>query len=206
MDKFLWRRRQLLLYFGLGVVGTIGTSACTNSSLSKTSTSDPIPSPSSAHSLPISSKVVANVPTGRPLPEFQGISQWLNSGPIKAADLKGSVALIQIWTFACINCQRTLPYITRWHRQYEAKGLKVVGVHTPELPFEREVNNIKNALKEHEITYPVAVDNDFKTWNAYHNSFWPHLFLADRNGMLLYDHIGEGAYDETEHRIQQLLG
>jgi len=199
MDKSLWRRRQLLLYFGLGVVGTVGTSACAHPSLSKTSSSAP-------SNIPTSSKVVASAPTGRPLPEFQGISQWLNSDPLKAADLKGSVVLVQIWTFACINCQRTLPYITRWHRQYEAKGLKVIGVHTPELPFEREVNNIKRALKEHQITYPVPIDNDFKTWNAYHNSFWPHLFLADRNGMLLYDHIGEGAYDETEHKIQQLLG
>jgi thiol-disulfide isomerase/thioredoxin len=200
MDKSLLRRRQLLLYFGLGAVGSIATSGCTHS---KPAISSPSNIPASTS---ISTKTIAESPSGKRLPEFQGITQWLNSEPLTVGDLKGSVVLVQIWTFACINCQRTLPYITRWHRQYAAKGLKVIGVHTPELPFEREVDNIKKALKQRQITYPVPVDNDYKTWNAYDNKYWPHLFLADRNGVLRYDHIGEGAYDETEQKINQLLG
>ena len=140
------------------------------------------------------------------LPEFQGISQWLNSNPLSIQDLQGSVVMIQFWTFGCINCQRTLPYVTRWHEQYAAKGLKIIGVHTPEFAFERDVNNIKNAMQKHGINYTVALDNEFKTWKAYGNEYWPHLYLADREGKLRYDHIGEGAYTQTEQTIKQLLG
>jgi thiol-disulfide isomerase/thioredoxin len=140
------------------------------------------------------------------LPEFQGIQQWLNSNPILIADLKGKVVLVQFWTFSCINCQRTLPYVTGWHRQYADNGLSVIGVHTPEFAFEHDPNNIKQAMQKHGITYPVPIDNDFKTWNAYSNGYWPHLFLADRQGLLRYDHVGEGAYDTTEQTIRQLLG
>lgn len=190
MDKSLLRRRQLLLYFGLGVVG-VGATTAVQPGFRATAISTPN---------------VANLPNSHSLPEFQGISQWLNSAPLQPVDLKSNVVLVQFWTFACINCQRTLPYITRWHRQYTAKGLKVIGVHTPEFPFEREVKNIKRALQQHQITYPVPLDNEFKTWNAYDNQYWPHLFLADRNGILHYDHIGEGAYDKTEETIRQLLG
>lgn len=195
MNKYLLRRRQLLLYFGLGVVGTVGATAFVLPGSRQTATSAP------------SNIITSDAKLGRQsLPEFQGISQWLNSAPLQTADLKGNVVLVQFWTFACINCQRTLPYVTRWHRQYASKGLKVIGVHTPEFPFEREVNNIKRALQQHRITYPVPVDNEFKTWQAYNNQYWPHLFLADRNGILRYNHIGEGAYDETEQTIRQLLG
>lgn len=201
MDKSLLRRRQLLLYFGLGVVGT---TALLRRSWEETATSTSI-SASTPDTIP-TSDTVAKLPTGKSLPEFQGISQWLNSAPLKASDLKGNVVLVQFWTFSCINCQRTLPYITRWHQQYADKGLKVIGVHTPEFPFERDVNNVKRALKQRQITYAVPLDNQFKTWNAYDNQYWPHLFLADRNGILRYDHIGEGAYDETEQTIRKLLG
>lgn len=151
-------------------------------------------------------EVAALPPPRHSLPEFQGIQQWLNSKPLSISDLKGKVVLVQFWTFACINCQRTLPYVTRWHRQYADKGLRVIGVHTPEFAFEREPNNIKQAMQKHGITYPVPIDNDFKTWKAYNNGYWPHLFLADRQGLLRYDHIGEGAYDTTEQTIRQLLG
>jgi thiol-disulfide isomerase/thioredoxin len=140
------------------------------------------------------------------LPEFEGISAWLNSEPLTIADLKGSVVLVQFWTLGCINCLRTLPYMARWHRQYAAQGLKVVGIHTPEFAYERDLNNIKKAIQQHQITYPVPVDNAFKTWNAYSNQYWPHLFLADRQGLIRYDHIGEGAYDTTEQTIRKLLG
>jgi thiol-disulfide isomerase/thioredoxin len=143
---------------------------------------------------------------GERLPEFQGISQWLNTAPLTVANLKGNVILVQFWTLGCINCQRTLPAIVQWHQKYASKGLNVIGVHTPEFPFERDINNVKQALKKHQITYPVAIDNEFQTWNAYNNQYWPHLFLADRQGIRRYDHIGEGAYDQTEQTIRQLLG
>ena len=145
------------------------------------------------------------VASDKSLPEFQGISTWLNSSPLTTADLKGNVVLVQFWTFSCINCQRTLPYIVQWHQKYADQGLKVIGIHTPEFAFERETNNIQKALQEHQITYAVPVDNEYKTWKAYENNFWPHLFLADRQGILRYDHIGEGAYDQTEQTIRQLL-
>jgi thiol-disulfide isomerase/thioredoxin len=209
MNKLSQQRRQLLFYLGLGFVGTGAATALGLSS--KKAHSNPVANSSSPLSTAIPLKVetiesAALPPVGKSLPEFQGISQWLNSAPLAIADLKGSVVLVQFWTFSCINCQRTLPYITRWHQQYATKGLKVIGVHTPEFPFERDANNIKKALKQHQITYPVPIDNDYKTWNAYNNQYWPHLFLADRQGLLRYDHIGEGAYDETEQTIRQLLG
>ncbi|MFE1748654.1 thioredoxin family protein [Coleofasciculus sp. H7-2] len=203
MDKNLLRRRQLLWYFGLGVVGA-GLATTTLKSSRKTDTSTLLTSTRSAASTP---DAVAALPTAdKALPEFQGISQWINSDPVKTSDLKGKVVLVQFWTFACINCQRTLPYITRWHQEYAAQGLKVIGIHTPEFPFERDANNVKRALKQHKIAYPVPLDNEFKTWNAYNNQYWPHLFLADRQGFGRYDHIGEGAYEETEQTIRQLLG
>jgi thiol-disulfide isomerase/thioredoxin len=139
------------------------------------------------------------------LPEFQGIQTWLNSAPLTVADLKGKVVAIHIWTFACINCQRTIPYIVGLNKKYAAQGLQVVGIHTPEFPYERDVNNIRDAIKKHGITYPNAVDNNFKMWRAYNNEYWPHLFIADRTGRIRYDHIGEGAYPENEQMIRKLL-
>ncbi|MEH2164638.1 MAG: thioredoxin family protein [Nostoc sp.] len=201
MNHNLLHRRQLLFYIGLGVVG-IGA-ATTLSNFKKVNA--PSISPATSNNTQ-DSETIVKTPAGKSLPEFQGISEWLNSTPLAIADLKGSVILIQFWTFACINCQRTLPYITKWHRQYEAQGLKVIGIHTPEFAFERDPNNIKKALQKHQITYPVPVDNEYKTWNAYENQYWPHLFLADRQGLLQYDHIGEGAYEKTEQTIRQLLG
>ncbi|MDX2216305.1 MAG: thioredoxin family protein [Oculatellaceae cyanobacterium bins.114] len=195
------QRRQLLGYFGLGIVGAGATALLlqrnTRSSLPEQTTSlADVPAPSNPSSLP----------EPMHLPEFQGISQWLNSEPLTIADLRGNVVLIQFWTFACINCIRTLPYVVGWHQQYAEQGLRVIGVHSPEFAFEREVSNIQSALTEHQITYPVPLDNEFKTWKAYKNRFWPHLFLADRDGILRYDHIGEGAYEETEQTIRRLLG
>jgi thiol-disulfide isomerase/thioredoxin len=200
MNKSFVRRRQILMYLGLGAAAAVTPSLYSkfvDKSESPNLLSD------KAHD---GSAIAAPSPGGIPLPEFQGISQWLNSPPLTRNSLKGSVALIQIWTFSCINCQRTLPYVIDWHRKYAVKGLKVVGVHTPEFAFERDINNIENALKKEGITYPIAVDNDFKTWNAYNNKYWPHLFLADRQSIIRYDHAGEGAYDTTEQTIRRLLG
>lgn len=200
MDKVSRQRRQLLLYLGLGVLGAGGVTAL-GLGTRKTNPAATL-LPTLATTQPQAAALAA---PGKALPDFQGIQQWLNSDPLTIADLKGNVVLIQFWTFACINCQRTLPHITQWHRQYAAQGLKVIGIHTPEFAFERDPNNIKRALRQHQITYPVPVDNDYKTWKAYSNEYWPHLFLADRRGLMRYDHIGEGAYDTTEQTIQQLL-
>jgi thiol-disulfide isomerase/thioredoxin len=193
-------RRRMLTYLGLGAAAAATPSIF--SKLAGTSGSANFLSDKAMEG----TAIAAPSPGGIPLPEFQGISAWLNSSPLTRNSLKGSVAFIHIWTFSCINCQRTLPYVVDWHRKYAAKGLKVVSVHTPEFSFERDVNNIKNAIQKHGITYPVAVDNEFKTWNAYNNKYWPHLFLADRQGIIRYDHAGEGAYDTTEQTIRRLLG
>ncbi|WP_319419175.1 thioredoxin family protein [Pleurocapsa sp. FMAR1] len=202
MDKVSRQRRQVLFYLGLGVVGAGVTAALGVGTKGNNSTATALPTPAATKAETASAALAA---AGKQLPDFQGIQQWLNSDPLAIADLKGNVVLIQFWTFACINCQRTLPYIVKWNSKYAAQGLRVVGIHTPEFAFEREPNNIKRALKQHQITYPVPVDNEYKTWNAYSNQYWPHLFLADRHGFMRYDHIGEGAYDTTEQTIQQLL-
>lgn len=207
MDKHLLHRRRLLWYFGLGALGS-GAAALASRNLAQKWDVELPDLSATLSDRPTTNKATTPalaLPAQMPLPEFQGISQWLNSAPLTIADLKGSVVLIQFWTFACINCQRTLPYVTSWHQQYAAQGLKVIGIHTPEFAFEREVGNIEAALAEHQIEYPVPIDNEFTTWRAYSNRYWPHLFLADREGIVRYDHIGEGAYEQTEQAIRQLL-
>ncbi len=207
---YLTRRRNVLAYLGLGLTGaTIATALNGCSTQNSISSANAKPQGSTSGSTNGSTNGSTSGSTSgstKSLPEFTGIQEWLNSSPLTIADLKGSVVLIQIWTFACINCQRTLPYVTKWHQTYANQGLKVVGIHTPEFPFERDVNQIKAALNKHRITYPIAVDNQHKMWTAYDNEYWPHLFLADRRGIVQYDHIGEGAYDRTEQKIRQLLG
>gem|GEM_PF-360932 len=205
LNQRLFNRRHLLWYLGLGIAGAGGATL-----LHKNfgTIAQPIASPQNQAntSLAPTKDTLANSPIGMILPEFQGINTWLNSEPLSIASLKGSVVLVQFWTFACINCQRTLPSLVQWHQQYASKGLKIVSIHTPEFAFERDLNNVKQAVESRKIIYPVAIDNDFKTWKAYSNEYWPHLFLADRQGIRRYDHIGEGAYPETERMINQLLG
>jgi thiol-disulfide isomerase/thioredoxin len=190
------QRRKFLTYLGLG---TLGWQAA---SWANRPFSAPIVAPESQLIIP---ETIAK--SQNQLPEFQGISEWMNSGsPVTTKDLRGKVVLVQIWTLGCINCVRTLPYVTSWHQKYAAKGLQTIGIHTPEFAFERDRQNIRRAIAKHGITYPVGVDNDFQTWKAFKNEYWPHLFLADRQGIIRYDHIGEGAYDETERKIRELLG
>lgn len=206
MDRNLLHRRRFLTYAGLGVLG-IGSAAIATQISSPKTSPDIVSNPNIPKSNSSVNPVTINTSTNsQPLPEFRGISQWLNSNPLSIQDLKGNVVMIQFWTFSCINCQRTLPYVTKWHEQYAAKGLKIIGVHTPEFAFERDANNIKDAMQKHGITYPVPLDNEFQTWKAYGNEYWPHLYVADRQGNLVYDHIGEGAYAKTEQTIQKLLG
>src|SRR3989338_5772498 len=141
-----------------------------------------------------------------PAPEFAGISKWLNpETPLTMQDLRGKVVLVDIWTYTCINCIRTLPHVTRWYDTYRDKGFVVVGVHTPEFEFEKKTENVLAAIKQYNIHYPVAQDNDFATWNAYNNHYWPAKYLIDSKGDIRYFHFGEGKYEETEKAIQQFL-
>jgi thiol-disulfide isomerase/thioredoxin len=206
MDNFILHRRQFL-YLGLGMLGTGITTGCgiVSNKTDQPSSANALPQRDSAKMADFQTPLVQAKKSSLELQEFQGIQEWLNSNPLTKADLQGSVVLLQFWTLGCINCQRTLPYVTSWHQQFAAQGLKVIGVHTPEFPFERKVSNIQAAMKRHGINYPVAVDNGFKTWQAYKNEYWPHLFLADRQGVIQYDRIGEGAYPETAQMIQKLL-
>jgi thiol-disulfide isomerase/thioredoxin len=139
-------------------------------------------------------------------PEFAGISHWLNSNPLTMKGLKGKVVLIDFWTFSCINCIRTLPYTTKWYNAYKDQGLVVIGVHTPEFAFEKDTANVADAIQRFNISYPVAQDNDYKTWDAYHNQYWPAEYLIDREGNIVDSHFGEGGYDQTENKIRALLG
>jgi thiol-disulfide isomerase/thioredoxin len=131
---------------------------------------------------------------------------WLNAAtPLRLADLRGKVVLLDMWTFDCINCQHVIPSLRDWYGKYKDQGFVVIGNHFPEFGFERDLGNLKEAVKQDGITYPVAQDNDGITWNAYHNAYWPTLYLIDKRGHLRYTHIGEGAYPETEAAIQALL-
>jgi cytochrome c biogenesis protein CcdA/thiol-disulfide isomerase/thioredoxin len=141
-------------------------------------------------------------------PEFAGISRWLNTPeghPLTVAGLRGKVVLVDFWTYSCVNCLRTLPYLRAWDKAYRDKGLQIVGVHTPEFAFEHEADNVRGAVARLGVRYPVALDNDFGTWNAYGNRYWPAKYLIDRDGHVRFVHFGEGAYGETEQVIRRLL-
>ena len=140
-----------------------------------------------------------------PAPEFAGIDNWINSAPLTMQGLRGKVVLVDFWTYDCINCQHVLPYVKEWHRKYRDQGLVVVGVHTPEYGFERKLDNLKGAVQRNAITFPVAQDNRYLTWNAYDNRYWPAFYLVDKRGEVVYSHFGEGDYAQTEATIRRLL-
>jgi thiol-disulfide isomerase/thioredoxin len=131
---------------------------------------------------------------------------WLNSEPLTAEGLRGRVALVDIWTYSCVNWLRTLPYVTAWADRYRDHGLVVVGVHCPEFGFERDLDNVRHATRELGVDYPVVIDNDFAIWQSLGNRYWPALYLVDRDARIGFHHFGEGNYEETEQAIQQLLG
>ena len=138
-------------------------------------------------------------------PEFDKITGYINTEPINLADLKGKVVLVDFWTYSCINCIRTIPYLVDWNEKYADKGLVIVGIHAPEFEFEKNIENVKAAVERFGIRYPVIQDNDKGTWNAYQNQYWPRKYIVDNEGYIRYDHIGEGGYSETEKVIQSLL-
>lgn len=138
--------------------------------------------------------------------EISAPAGYINTPPFALADYVGKkVILLDFWTYSCINCQRTMPYLNAWHEKYKDQGLVIVGVHTPEFDFEKKQSNVEEAAARFGVRYPVVLDNDYGTWNAYKNRYWPRKYLIDIDGFVVYDHIGEGAYEETERKIQELL-
>ena len=140
------------------------------------------------------------------LPGFDGATGWLNSEPLTAEGLRGKVVLVDFWTYTCINWLRTLGYVRAWAERYNGEGLVVVGVHTPEFPFEHDVDNVRWAAKEMRVEYPIALDPDFAVWRAFDNHYWPAVYIADTDGRIRHHHFGEGGYEECERIIQELLG
>jgi len=145
------------------------------------------------------------LPVEGDVPSLGGAAGWLNSPPLTAAELRGKVVLIDFWTYSCINWRRSLPYVRAWAEKYKSRGLVVVGVHTPEFEFEKNVDNVRGAVKAMRVDYPVAIDNDYAIWNAFRNNSWPALYFVDVRGRIRHHHFGEGEYDKAEVIIQQLL-
>ena len=143
--------------------------------------------------------------TGDRAPAFTGVTRWLNSPPLTADGLRGKVLLVDFWTFECINCLHALPQVKALDAKYREQGLVVVGVHTPELAAERDTGNLLAAVQRLGITFAVAQDNDYATWNAWHNQYWPAQYVIDRQGRVVYTHIGEGGYDAIERAVRTAL-
>ncbi|MCX7319863.1 MAG: thioredoxin family protein [Hyphomicrobiales bacterium] len=138
-------------------------------------------------------------------PNFTGIGNWFNSPPLDIAALRGKVVLVNFWTYGCVNCVNTLPHVTALHAKYRDRGFVVVGIHTPEFPFEKSAGNVQAAIKRHGITYPVAQDNESRTWNAYNNRYWPAQYIVDQRGQIVYQHDGEGQYQQMDDIVRKLL-
>lgn len=145
-------------------------------------------------------------PTHGTLSALDETTVWLNSAPLTAERLSGRVVLVDFWTYSCVNWLRTLPYLTAWHARYRDRGFVLLGAHTPEFGFEHDLDNLRHAIGELGIVYPVVIDNDFTIWRSFENHYWPAVYLVDRDGEVRFHHFGEGAYEETERTIQQMLG
>jgi len=146
-----------------------------------------------------------NLPVEGGFPSLDGAVEWLNSAPLTNERLRGKVVLVDFWTYSCINCIHTVPYVQAWAEKYKDQGLVVIGVHAPEFAFEKKIGNVRKAVSRFGITYPVAIDNDYKIWRAFHNNYWPAHYFIDAEGRIRYHHFGEGAYDKSERVIQNLL-
>jgi thiol-disulfide isomerase/thioredoxin len=148
--------------------------------------------------------VVADAAVGMPAPEIT-TDTWLNGDPLRLSDLKGKVVMIEFWTFGCYNCRNVEPYVKQWHQKYADHGLVIIGVHSPEFTYEHDVEKVERYVKDHDIRFPVPIDNDFSAWNRYGNRYWPAMYLIDKHGVIRHVRIGEGRYQETEQLIQSLL-
>ena len=170
---------------------------------SATATAAPTAAPASEALPPCDGRRGGSV--GNCAPEFSGINAWINSDPLTMQELRGRVVLIDFWTYTCINCIRTYPYLKAWHSRYSDDGLVIIGVHTPEFEFEEDYDNVVQASENDGIIWPVAQDNEFDTWNSYSNRYWPAKYLVDKDGVVRYTHFGEGDYAGTEMMIRELL-
>ncbi len=150
-------------------------------------------------------RVKLTLPVEPTTPNLKGAVQWLNSEPLSMAQLKGKVVLVNFWTFGCINCLHTLPYVKAWAAKYADQGFVVIGVHSPEFAYEKDRDNVKNAVADLGITFPVALDNDFTIWRQFNNRYWPAQYLIDADGQVRFHHFGEGKYDQSEQAIRQLI-
>jgi thiol-disulfide isomerase/thioredoxin len=146
-----------------------------------------------------------HLPMEGELPSLSGATAWLNSQPLSAADLRGKVVLFDFWTYTCINWLRTLPYVRAWAEKYKEHGVVVIGVHTPEFSFEHDLDNVRRAVMDMKVEYPIAIDNDYAIWSAFENHYWPALYLVDAQGHIRYHHFGEGAYEQSEMMLQHVL-
>jgi thiol-disulfide isomerase/thioredoxin len=186
------------LIFGIAIVVGIGILGAIFASLDETQSADMSSQTDSFSKMDKSGYKKA--------PDLVGIAHHLNTTPeVLEGEIEGKVILYDIWTYSCINCIRTLPYITAWDDKYADQGLLIIGIHSPEFEFEKDVENVKMAISKHGINYPVVMDNDMETWKAFENNYWPRKYIADHEGYIRYDHIGEGDYQNTEKVIQQLL-
>src|SRR6202167_6809704 len=140
-----------------------------------------------------------------PLSGLSGATGWINSAPLTAKELKGKVVLVDFWDYSCINCIRAIPYVRAWAEKYKDSGLLVIGVHTPEFDFEKELPNVQKAVQKFGLTYPIALDSNHAIWDAFHNEYWPAHYFIDAKGKVRFEHFGEGNYDQSEHWIQELL-
>lgn len=147
-----------------------------------------------------------NLPAGKPAGPLDGATAWINSPPLGPGDLAGKVVVYDFWTYSCVNCVRTMPYVRAWHERYARDGVVIVGVHSPEFDFEYVRANVDAAVRRLGVSWPVAIDNDKTIWDTFRNNYWPAKYVADRDGKIRYNHIGEGGYQETEDVLRSLLG
>jgi len=140
------------------------------------------------------------------MPAIAGAVEWLNSAPLSDEDLRGKVVLVDFWTFGCINCRNALPHVREWHRKYKDQGLVVIGVHSPEFAYEKNIDNVRKAVVDLGVSFPVAVDSNFAIWRAFGNQYWPAHYFVDAAGNIRFHHFGEGEYDKSEQVLRQLLG
>ena len=186
MSPFLRTRALALLTVTAALTVAMGLTACT---------------------LPRGASGLSGGAPGHPAPEFAGLTDWMNSEPRTLAALRAErrVVLVDFWTYTCVNCIRTLPYLKQWHERYASAGLTIIGVHAPEFDFERDRDNVRRAVEANGIRYPVALDNDMKTWAAFQNNAWPAKYLVSADGQIRFTHIGEGDYAGTERAIREAL-
>jgi cytochrome c biogenesis protein CcdA/thiol-disulfide isomerase/thioredoxin len=184
--------------------GGSATMAMSNSNMAMSNTSMAM-SNTDGHAMMSAAKPAGDLPVEGEVPSFAGATLWLNSPPLTTEGLRGKVVLVDFWTYSCINCLRALPYVQGWYDKYKDHGLVIVGVHAPEFAFEKDVNNVRHAIADLKVTYPVAMDNDYAIWQAFNNQYWPAHYFIDATGKIRAHHFGEGNYDESENIIRTLL-